>query len=91
MSRTKEPAVRPRRIWRMTADAPHGQIVDSLPGALSPMLHGDADDDRRQRAQANWRASSHDLSTGLEISDFSDTLPNDLYDDLFSAEAARGQ
>ena len=87
MSRTKEPGVRPRKIWRMTADAPQGQIVDSLPGALSPLLH----DDRRQRAQASWRASSHDLSTGLEISDFSDTLPNDLYDDLFSAEAERRQ
>jgi hypothetical protein len=91
MSRPKEPAVRPRKIWRMSADAPHGQIVDSLPGALSPMLPDDADDERRQPAQANWRASSHDLSTGLEISDFSDTLPNDLYDDLFSAEAERRQ
>ena len=91
MSRTKEPAVRPRKIWRMTADAPRGQIVDSLPGALSPMLKEGETDQRRHRAQPNWRASSHELSLGLEISDFSDTLPNDLYDDLFSAEAERRQ
>ena len=75
-------AARPRRVWRMTGDAPQGEFVDALPGELSPMT-GDAEAAPPVRSHPNWMASSHDLLDGLEVSDFSDTLPNDLYDDLF--------
>jgi len=85
MTRTKEPIVRPRKVWRMSAEAPQGEIVDSLPGVLSPALNAEDSGTRPPRSQLNWRASSHDLSVGLEVSDFADTLPNDLYDDLFDA------
>jgi hypothetical protein len=74
-------AARPRRVWRMTAEAPQGEFVDALPGELSPMTDdAEAAEPVRHR---NWMASSHDLLNGLEVSDFADTLPNDLYDDLF--------
>ena len=74
-------AARPRKVWRMTADAPQGEFVEDLPDELSPV----AEDGREppRRSHTNWMASSHDLLNGLEVSDFADTLPNDLYDDLF--------
>jgi hypothetical protein len=75
-------AARPRRVWRMTAEAPQGGFVDALPGDLSPMT-ADAETTAPVRLHRNWMASSHDLLNGLEVSDFADTLPNDLYDDLF--------
>ena len=31
----------------------------------------------------NWRASSHELASGLTVVDFVDTVPGDVYDDLF--------
>ena len=67
----------------MTAEAPQGEFAEELPDELSPM----ADEGREapRRSHANWMASSHDLLNGLEVSDFADTLPNDLYDDLFDA------
>jgi hypothetical protein len=75
-------AARPRKVWRMTAEAPRGEFIDALPGDLSPMTD-EAESTPRVRSHPNWMASSHDLLSGLEVSDFSDTLPNDLYDDLF--------
>jgi hypothetical protein len=66
----------------MTAEAPQGEFVDALPGELSPMTEG-AEEAVPVRSHPNWMASSHDLLNGLEVSDFADTLPNDLYDDLF--------
>jgi len=75
-------AAQPRRFWRMTAEASQGEFVDGLPGDLSRMTEG-AEEAAPMRSHPNWMASSHDLLNGLEVRDFSDTLPNDLYDDLF--------
>ena len=66
----------------MTAEAPQGEFVEELPDELSPMAAGQREK-APGRSHANWMASSHDLLNGLEVSDFADTLPNDLYDDLF--------
>ena len=66
----------------MTAEAPQGEFVDALPGELSPMTD-DVDAVPPNGSHRAWMASSHDLLNGLEVSDFADTLPNDLYDDLF--------
>ena len=74
-------AARPRKVWRMTAGAPQGEFVEDLPDELSPV--GEEGRDASVRSHPNWMASSHDLLNGLEVSDFSDTLPNDLYGDLF--------
>ena len=35
----------------------------------------------------SWRASSHDLATGLTVADFTDTVPGELYDQLFGDQA----
>ena len=31
----------------------------------------------------SWQASSHDLVSGLTVADFTDTVPGELYDQLF--------
>jgi hypothetical protein len=31
----------------------------------------------------NWQASSHELASGLTVVDFTDTVPGDVYDELF--------
>ena len=33
---------------------------------------------------ANWRASSYDLLNGLEVTDQSDSIPGELFDELFN-------
>ena len=91
MSRTTQPVVRPRKVWRMSAAAPRGEIVEARRGAVAQEA---ADDEARRpapRSQLGWRASSHDLASGLEVSDFADTLPNDVYADLFEADGRRRQ
>ena len=32
----------------------------------------------------SWRASSHDFLTGSTVSDVTDTIPGELFDELFS-------
>jgi len=34
----------------------------------------------------SWRASSHDLLTGATVSDVTDTIPGDLFDELFKPD-----
>lgn len=73
-----------RKVWRMTADVPLGEIVDfdptlpySRPGpAQNPILD--------PAPVANWRASSHDLLDGLDVTDETDSIPGELFDKLFN-------
>ena len=36
----------------------------------------------------SWRASSYDLLTGLTMRDVTDTIPGEIFDELFRPEAA---
>jgi hypothetical protein len=36
----------------------------------------------------NWRASSYDLLTGLTVHDVTDTIPGEIFDELFKPERA---
>ncbi len=120
----KQP-VAPRRVWRMTAAKPQGEILElvpksavyaqptntSIPEPIDPsepaLLHRlkrTFEPDKADRPEMSlppkaepaglakvltpakvpsWRASSHDLLTGLSVSDVSDTIPGDLLDELF--------
>lgn len=40
-------------------------------------------DPRGESGESNWVQSSFDLAFGLEVSDFQDTVPMDLLDELF--------
>ena len=67
-----------RRIWRITQDAPLGEYVDpdATPSEPQrPLL---------QRPEPpGWQASSFELTHGLEVSDETDTIPGELFDELF--------
>jgi hypothetical protein len=67
---------RPRRVCRVTPDAPQGEYVDpdNLPVPLPQ---------RADRPEPGWMMSSFELTHGLEVTDETDTLPGDLFDELF--------
>jgi hypothetical protein len=77
---SKHSAVTPRRIWRVTADAPQGEYVDSRadePKASEPRkVAGDV-------AEAGWLQSSLDLARGLEIIDRTDSMSSEWFDHWF--------
>jgi len=91
----RKPKVEPptiRRVWRMTAEAPQGEFVESERGDLTPSAKPSPAPAARPPSAAkiltdppppNWRASSHDLLTGLEVQDFSETVSSDVFDELF--------
>ena len=79
--------VAPSRVWRMSPEVPQGGFIDSVPagsqasGPAEPtataakVLH--------PARVPSWRASSHDLLTGATVSDVTDTIPGELFDELF--------
>ena len=74
----------PRRIWRVTAQAPNGEFVDfdptapdTVPGVEAPARVLDP------APVVDWRGSSWDLLNGLEVRDHSDSIPGALFEKLF--------
>ena len=65
-----------KKVWRITPDAPQGKWVDPAtippPEPKAPDLESGA-----------WLMSSFDLQYGAEIKDVTDTVPEDLLDQLF--------
>lgn len=66
----------PRRVWRVTQAAPHGEYVD--PDQIPPELTHPP-----ERPEPGWLVSSFELTHGLDVSDETDTLPGELFDELF--------
>lgn len=90
MSQSKNPVEPRRRVWRITQAAPLGEFVDVTP-ATSSGAPGNAPPAEEARGKSDvresgWRASSHDLLSGIEISEEPDTIPGDLLDALFKRQ-----
>ncbi len=86
MSR-KPPKPHPRLVWRITEDAPMGAWVDpSRPRPVDPAAAHDA----REASSSGWVVSSFDLQRGADVRDDPDTMPPELYDELFAAPSPRG-
>ena len=73
-----------RKVWRMTDNVPLGEVVTVGSSGASPaaaelptLESGDA---QKPKSVRYWRASSHDLATGLDVKDFSDTVPQEFLD-----------
>ena len=74
---------RSRRVWRMTADAPLGELVDFDP-TEEDGGHPDAPLKVLDPAPVvDWRGSSFDLLNGVDVRDHSDSIPAALFDRLF--------
>lgn len=72
-----------RRVWRITSEAPQGQVVEAR--AADPVVEtSTVVKILTNPPPPSWRASSFDLLHGLEVHDFADTVPTDVYDELFS-------
>ena len=88
----------PRKVWRMTAEAPMGEILELLPEAEPKPSAKDwlttsaaSLDDMRARGpdpagEANWQSSSYDLLTGLTVRDVTDTIPGNIFDEVFRGD-----
>ena len=74
-----------RRVWRATPDAPMGEFVDI--DLSAPATHGAASDVHLRVLDpapvVDWRSSSYDLLNGLEVNDDQESIPGDLFDELF--------
>jgi len=72
----------PRKIWRISADAPFGEIVEIDParGVAKPdppLLDID------EWPETDWQASSYDLLTGCDVRDYTARLPDRMFNGLF--------
>ena len=72
----------PRKIWRMSADAPLGEIVEIDPAREvakpnPPLLDID------EWPVTDWQASSYDLLTGCDVKDYTARLPDRVFNALF--------
>jgi len=86
-----------RKVWRMTAESPMGQILELLPDAETktpvkewPTTMASLDDLRTRlpdpAAEPNWQSSSYDLLTGLTVRDVTDTIPGKIFDEVFRGD-----
>ena len=68
-----------KRVWRISQSAPKGEWVDRLapatpkPGENVPEV-----------SYGSWVTSSYDLFAGADVIEDPDTLPDDLFDEMFA-------
>ncbi len=70
-----------RLVWRITPEAPHGEVVEAGIKRPRPPPREPASDEWLERG---WVRSSYDLLNGLEVSE---TGAGELYEDLFETPA----
>ena len=71
----------------MSVEVPQGGFIDSIPAGASPGEPTTAAAKVLTPARvSSWRASSHDLLTGATVSDVTETIPGDLFDELFKPD-----
>lgn len=79
MDRTKTALRARKRVWRITEAAPMGEFIDSdAPRVEAPEL------EKADVYYGGWVASSFDLLHGTDVNEDPDTVPNELYDELFT-------
>jgi hypothetical protein len=72
-----------RTVWRVTAATPLGEYIDpDAPRAAPPV--------RIERTEPGWLQSSFELADGLESKDVSDSLPGEVFDQLFGGPTRTG-
>ena len=71
-----------RKVWRMTDNAPLGEVVTVGSSGASPAAADlpapEPADSPKPETVRYWRASSHDLATGVDVKDFSDTVSQEF-------------
>ena len=80
MSRKRSTSPVSRKVWRMSANAPLGEIVKVESTPAPETISEDADE---WPGEGDWRSSSYALLTGLEVKDYTDRIPPRVLDRLF--------
>ena len=86
MTRKPSKSLPPRRVWRITESAPMGEWVD--PGKSGRPTG--ASTDAAEVTASGWMVSSFDLQRGADVRDDPDTVPPELYDELFPPDTGTG-
>jgi hypothetical protein len=77
----------PKRVWRISRNAPMGEwvVVQPAPAVQNPTpVAPQRRDDLPEVSSGNWVTSSYDLLSGSDVTEDPDTLPGDLFDELFA-------
>lgn len=77
MNSRKPPVETRHRVWRISEAAPLGEWVDKAAAAHRPPAA-----DAPEVTFGSW-FSSYDLLDGASVSEAGDTVPSDLFDELF--------
>ena len=73
----------PRWVWRISQSAPLGEWVDlNAPPPPRPVPRPQQGE-HPEAAGGGWIMSSFDLLRGTEVDASGDTVPDDLFDELF--------
>ena len=78
MTQRKQPAPTKRMVWRITEAAPLGEFVDPQAVAAPPSLP------EATVSTGGWVVSSFELLHGADVTEGYDTVPGDLFDELFA-------
>jgi hypothetical protein len=68
-----------KRVWRISERTPMGEWVDK-----AAPVNSKPDKDLPEVSYGSWVTSSYDLLDGTEVIEDPDTLPGDLFDELFA-------
>jgi hypothetical protein len=75
MFRPKTTTTPVKKVWRISASAPMGEWVNEA----APVRK-----DLPEVSHGPWVRSSYDLLDGADVTEGPDTLPDDLFDELFA-------
>jgi hypothetical protein len=82
MAQRKPAAPAKRLVWRITEAAPLGEFVD--PSLTPAVVRRDlSPEEAQERGQGGWVVSTFELLNGTDISEGPDTVPDELFDELF--------
>lgn len=84
MARPKAQPKTKRLVWRMTDNSPLGEWVDpnAKPEPTAPK-------ELPEVSSGGWIVSSFDLLNGIEMNDGANTVPDELFDELFAPESPK--
>jgi len=69
-------------VWRISKQAPLGEWV-----YLNSPIAESRSDPLPEVSTGNWVNSSFDLASGADVQEVSDTIPGELFDELFDAKS----
>jgi hypothetical protein len=82
-----KPAARTTKVvWRISESSPMGEWVELRPARSAPPRTTSPLGDLPEVSFGGWVMSSFDLLNGTDINENPDTVPGELYDELFAPQ-----